>query len=59
MFFVSSPIFPAPPSKIYFCINTAVPHKNVFSLASSRVLKSCPEDKGNLEGLPWTRSYHE
>jgi hypothetical protein len=50
-FFGSSPIFPASPSKTCLCIDTAVPHKNVFSLESSRILNNFWEDIGKLEGL--------
>ena len=56
-FFTSSPIFPASPSKTYFCIDSAVPaHKNVFSLASSRILNNSWDDTGSREGLAWTIS---
>lgn len=50
-FLGSRPIFPASPSKTCLCIDTAVPHKNVFSLESSRISNSFCEDMGKLEGL--------
>ncbi|KAM3750027.1 hypothetical protein ACB098_04G006600 [Castanea mollissima] len=67
-FFVSRPIFPASPSKIYFCINPAVPHRNVFSLATSRIPNNSWADIGNLEDRiisckdsdtshPWNKEY--
>ena len=58
-FLVSRPIFPASPSKMYFCIDTAAPQRKVLSLASSRILNNSCEDIGNLEGLAWTRSCKE
>jgi len=50
-FLGSRPIFPSPPRKIHFCIDAAVPNKNVPSLASSRILNSSWEGMGKLEGL--------
>jgi hypothetical protein len=52
-FFVSRPLFPASPSKTYFCINPAAPHRNVFSLASSRIPNSSCDDIWNLGGRAW------
>jgi hypothetical protein len=43
MFLGWSPIFPDPPWKTCFCIDTAVPNKNVLSLASSRILNNSRE----------------
>lgn len=53
-FFKSRPFLAVSPSKINFCTDSAVPaHKNVLSLASSRMLKNSSEDIGSLEGLAW------
>lgn len=42
---------------MYFCTDSAVPaHKNVPSLASSRILNNSSEDIGSPDGLAWIMS---
>jgi len=58
-FFASSTVFPISPSKMYFCIGAASLDRKVFSLASSRMLKSSCEEIGSLGGLAWRRSWRK
>lgn len=56
-FLESKPILSASPSKTYFSTDSAVPaHKNVLSLASSRMLNNSSDVTGSLEGLAWITS---